>query len=286
VVIVEWLAVAVAAVFLVAVLIFIGRRAATAGPSRQRGSWEETDTSGSIVLDLEVTDPDDPTVQRLVQDAGRRALVTHPELDHVEVHDRGGQLLATVTRSQPLGGDVTIPDQLHTGATHPRRHTPNPVAPAGATREPTHAPDPGGDVHVPDRSFADRFVLPEHVRSTVRDPDRATDVVAAILVAAGRPVERQGDVVVSGDTAIAIVPNLARGMEDAITRAFMHLRDSTADRGIIVRLGYVDPAEIRRREAAAPDVKHVTADAIQRMADAVALGGDPIAFAIGPAVRR
>jgi hypothetical protein len=143
-----------------------------------------------------------------------------------------------------------------------------------------------GDVHVPDRPFADRFVLTDEVRAAVRDPERPIDLVAAILQVAGRPVERQGDVVVSGDTAVAIVPHLAHGMEDAMTRAFMHIRDTAAERGVVIRLGYVDPDEVRRREGAAPDVRHVTADAIQRMADAVALGGDPIAFAIGPAVRR
>jgi hypothetical protein len=284
VVTVEWLAIAVAAVFLAAVVVFLARRAREAGPSPRRGTWEEPSTGGVIVLDLDIDDPDDPTVQRLVHDAGRRALVTDPDLDSVEVRSRSGTVLATVPRTQPVRPEATIPDELHAHQ-HPRRHTPDPVAPAGATREARSRADQD-DVHVPDRPFADRFVLPDEVRGSVRDPDRAIDVVAAILEVAGRPVERQGDVIVSGDTAMAVVPHLTHGMDEALTRAFMHIRDTAAARGVVVRLGYVDPDEIRRREAAAPDVRHVTADAIQRMADAVALGGDPIAFAIGPAVRR
>jgi hypothetical protein len=280
----EWLAIAVAAVFLAAVVIGLVRRAGRTTPAPRRGTWEEPETGGVIVLDLEVDDPDDPTVQRLVQDAGRRALVTHADLESVEVRSRSGTTLATVTRTQPVRPEATIPDQLHEPAP-PRRHAPNPTAPTGATRD-ARARDELTEVHVPDRPFADRFVLPDAVRAAVRDPDRAIDVVAAILEVAGRPIERQGDVVVSDDTAVAVVPHLAHGMDDALTRAFLHLRDTAAPRGVVVRLGYVDPAEIRRREAAAPDIRHVTADAIQRMADAVALGGDPIAFAIGPAVRR
>jgi hypothetical protein len=280
----EWLAIAVAAVFLAAVVIGLVRRAGRTTPPPRRGTWEEPETGGVIVLDLEVDDPDDPTVQRLVQDAGRRALVTHADLESVEVRSRSGATLATVTRTQPVRPEATIPDQLHEPAP-PRRHTPDPTAPTGATRD-ARARDELADVHVPDRPFADRFVLPDAVRAAVRDPDRAIDVVAAILEVAGRPVDRQGDVVVSDDIAVAVVPHLAHGMDEALTRAFLHLRDTAAPRGVVVRLGYVDPAEIRRREAAAPDIRHVTADAIQRMADAVALGGDPIAFAIGPAVRR
>jgi hypothetical protein len=280
----EWLAIAVAAIFLVAVVVGLVRRAAQSTPAPRRGTWEEPETGGVIVLDLDVDDPDDPTVQRLVQDAGRRALVTDPDLETVEVRSRSGATLATVHRTPPVRPEATIPQQLHQPAP-PRRHAPDPTAPTGATRD-ARARDEAADVHVPDRPFADRFVLPDPVRAAVRDPHRAIDVVVAILEVAGRPVDRQGDVVVSEDTAVAVVPHLAHGMEDALTRAFLHLRDTAAPRGVVIRLGYVDPEEIRRREAAAPDIRHVTADAIQRMADAVALGGDPIAFAIGPAVRR
>jgi hypothetical protein len=280
----EWLAVAVAAVFLAAVVIGLLWRGRQVGPQSPRGSWEDTQVGGVIVLDLDIDDPDDPTVQRLVRDAGRRALVTDRDLDTVEVRSRSGAVLATITRSQPVGAEPTIPDELREPHAA-RRHSPDPVAPTGATREPRSL-DPDDDVHVPDRPFADRFVLPDRVRAAVRDADRPTDVLAAILEVAGHAVDRQGDVVVTGDTAIAVVPNLRHGMEDALTRAFMHIRDTEASRGIVIRLGYCDPEEIHRREAAAPAVRHVSADAIQRMADAVALGGDPVAFAIGPAVRR
>jgi hypothetical protein len=284
VVTVEWVAVAVVAVFLVAIIIGLLLRLRQLQPAKERGRWDDPQVGGVIVLDLDVDDPNDPTVQRLVLDAGRRALVTDPQLRSVEVRSRSGAVLATVPRSQPVGAEATIPEELrHPHA--PRHHVPDPVAPGGATRE-ARQHDTGGDVHVPDRPFADRFVISDAIRAAVRDPDRPTDLVAAILRTAGRPAERQGALVVSDDVAIAIVPHLSHGMDDALTRAFMHIRDTSATRGIVIRLGYVSPDEIRRREAAAPDVRHVTADAIQRMADAVALGGDPITFAIGPAVRR
>jgi hypothetical protein len=280
----EWLAITVAAVFVAAVVVGLLRRGGQLRPRRARGTWDEPQVGGVIVLDLDIDDPDDPTVQRLVHDAGRRALVTDPTLEEVQVRSRSGAVLATVRRSQPVAAEPTIPDELHEPHAR-RRHAPDPVAPTGATREARHR-DADDDVHVPARPFAERFVITDAIRAAVRDPDRPIDLVAAILEVAGRPVERQGDVVVSGDTAVAVVPHLAHGMEDAMTRAFMHVRDTEAPRGMVIRLGYVAPEEVRRREAAAPDVRHVTADAIQRMADAVALGGDPIAFAVGPAVLR
>lgn len=48
--------------------------------------------------------------------------------------------------------------------------------------------------------------------------------------------------------------------------------------------GRMDPADLGRREFLAPELRHVGARAIQRMADAVSIGADPLAFASAPPV--
>jgi hypothetical protein len=42
--------------------------------------------------------------------------------------------------------------------------------------------------------------------------------------------------------------------------------------------------DVHRREMLAPHVLHAGPDGIQRMADAVAVGADPLRFAVAPAV--
>ncbi len=52
----------------------------------------------------------------------------------------------------------------------------------------------------------------------------------------------------------------------------------------MVTVGLLDPSDLRRREILAPNVHHVAHDGVQRMADAVAVGADPLAFALGKVV--
>lgn len=269
---------------LVAGLVIWGliRMRGVSAPRRAEPWPEGQPPSRTVVLDLEVEDPDTPTVQRLVDEVGLRTLAAAPELDEVEVLDRKQQLLGKVRRPEPLA-DVALPEELREPHLRASR-SPSPVRQAAPSHP--HPPDAEVDPTVPDRPLADRFALPEAVRAAIRDPENPTELVAALLEAGGHEVTVDGNVVVVGDTAIVTVPDVRHGAEAALNHAFLRFQESGAARGIVLRLGYVNPAIIRRREAAAPNVRHVASDALQRMADAVELGADPLVFAAGPAVVR
>jgi nucleotide-binding universal stress UspA family protein len=285
----ELLTVVVIVLLVVGLLLWGVRSMRAPGPRPPTpGEWHPGEPrSERVTLDLTAEDPDHPAVQRLVDDAARRALRTNAELESVEVLDREGRLLGRMVRPGPLPPPADIPDDLH--EPHATRdHTPQVVrgeeSPGPA--RPLPEPDPGMDLSVPGRPLAEQFDLPTSVRRRVRDPERAVDVVRAILEAAGRPVHVDREVIVTGDTAIAVVAPTNHPVADDLAQAFMRIQATRAARGVVVRLGYADPALIRQREAAAPHVRHVTADGIQRMADAVEAGGDPVEFAVGPVVLR
>lgn len=249
-------------------------------PAPRREAWETaaTDLGTRIVLDLEVPDPSHPSVERLATDAAHRTLARDQTLTHVEVVDRSGQQLGRVERPEPLTATPGLPAQLREPHTaHP--HVPSPVRrsePEGPTGPRELAPE------VRRAPLADRLDLPAAVRAEVQAPDRAVDIVRAILTAAGRDVTMEGDLVRTGDVAIAVV-DPRPDADQALTHGFLRIQATDAARGIVLRLGYADPAVVRRRELAAPHVRHVGPDALQRMADAVAAGADPITFAAGPA---
>lgn len=269
---------------LAAVLVWGWQRlSSAAAPGPTRTAWAEGSVAAGtrVVLDLQPEDPDDPSVQRLVREAAHQVLASDHAVDEVEVVARDGSVLGRERRPEPLPADVAIPEALrHPHA--PPRHGPSVVGP----REPEpvrRIAEPPPEVRA--LPFADRLELPAPIRDRVTDPDRATDVIRAILEAAGRDVHVDGDLVLSGDLAVAVVD--PRGdTERALNHGFLRIQATDAARGLIVRLGYVDPALTRRREAAAPHVRHVGPEAIQRMADAVTLGADPIAFAAGPSIVR
>jgi hypothetical protein len=273
---------AVIALVVVVVAAVWGWRRATdaAAPGPRRTAWEDDAGAAGgtrVVLDLAGADPDDPAVQRLVVEAAHRVLAADHSIDEVEVVARDGTPLGREHRPDPVVRDVAIPEALREPHA-PTRHGPSAV-PSADVGHPRHIAGPAPEVRA--APLADRLDLPAAVRAQIHDPDRATDVLRAILAAAGRPVQVDGDLVVSGDTAIAVID--PRGdSERALNHGFLRIQATDAPRGMILRLGYVDPTLLRRREAAAPHVRHVGADALQRMADAAVAGGDPIAFAAGP----
>jgi hypothetical protein len=282
----ELLSVAVIVALVIALILLLMRTMQGPGPRRtQPGEWSSTKVDAHVVtLDLTVDDPDRPAVQRLVTDVARRALRADPELDEVEVRDRDGNVLGRLSRPTPLPPPPAIADELREPRAA-RDHTPQPVRPAGATAR-LPEPDAEIDLTVPGQPIADRLDLPASVRSRVRDPERPLDVIRAILEASGRPVRVERGTLVAGDTAIVVVSPGSRAIDAELSDAFMRIQAANVARGVVVRLGYVDPALVRHREAAAPHVRHVTAEAIQRMADAVEVGGDPVEFAVGPLLLR
>lgn len=254
-----------------------------AAPGPTRTAWDDAEAPAStrVTLDLPGADPDDPAVQRLVRDAAHRALARDRTFDEVEVVARDGTVLGHERRPEPLPADVALPESLREPHA-PVRHTPSAV-PHPDAGHPAHVAEPSPEVRA--APLADRLELPSVVRDRITAPDRATEVLRAILEVAGRPVEVDGDLVTSGDLAIAVVDPRA-GSERALNHGFLRIEATDASQGMILRLGYVDPALTRRREAAAPHVRHIGIDALQRMADAAAVGADPIAFAAGPVTVR
>jgi hypothetical protein len=271
------LAVVLVALVVAALVAFLRRPAV---PPPRRSAWTAPDATGArVVLDLDAADPEHPSVQRLVDEAGRRALARDRSLDRVVVVARDGRPLGEVERPRPLPPSATLPGSLD--VSHGTR--PSPPSPLGHDQvdAPRRTPEPAPEVvSVP---LADRLDLPPSVRARVTDPGRATDVVVAILAEAGSAATVEGDLIRVGDVALVVV-DPRPDPERALTHGFLRIQGTDAARGIVLRLGYVDPQLVRAREAAAPHVRHVGPDGIQRMADAVAAGTrDPLAFLLGPA---
>jgi hypothetical protein len=243
-----------------------------------------------ITLEMDVRDPDAPEVQRLVHDAATRMFAAHPDVDEIVVLSRSGTVLGTrerkTTLPEHLVGPTTIPPQ--------RR----PVARA-RTPESAVMPLQPGDLPVshflyaqrglhPDeqrRPVADRFELNDDVRGRVRDPNEPADVVRAILESAGLAPRVERDLLVVGNEAIVVLNDpMGPILPDRLSHAFVRFRDSGASQGFVIGLGFMEPRDVKRREMMEPSFVHLGPDAIQRMADAAALGADPLRFARGPAL--
>ena len=239
---------------------------------RRRGRAIEGPWLGPVAtirLDVVAADPDAPSVQRLVTAATARVFRTSPDVDEVIVEDRSGHQLARVPRQAPTPRPA--PTRPEAAAPPPRPHgswTPPPVRPEVA------------DVAVGRRPLADRLDLPAEVRARIHQPDDPVDVIRAILQSADQPVEVVGTMVRSGDDVVIVADHAGSGATSALSQAFLRFQRSGARRGVVVHLGYVDPREVARRRALAPDLHHAGPEVIQQMADAVALGGDPVEFAL------
>lgn len=223
----------------------------------------------TVRLDVAVTDADAPAVRRLVDAASARVLRSSPDVTEVIVEDRRGRVLQRVPRQVPSPGP---PPTRPEGEVHHAR-------PRGSWREPDVVPGVPQDGPAGRRPLADRLDLPEQVRAAVREPDDAVEIVRVVLEAAGRDVTVRGDAVRSGDDLVLVVePGADAG--EALSRAFLRFRDSGARQGIVVHLGYVDPREVARRRSLTPRLHHAGPEVLQAMADAAALGGDPVQFAL------
>lgn len=245
-------------------------RTEDAAPRRpaMEGPW--LGPTATIRLDVEVADPDAPSAQRLATTAAGKVLRSSPDVDEVVVEDRNGSEVARVPRHVPTPGPAP---------TRPEAET-RPARSHGTWREREFVPGVDQDVAVGRRPLAERLDLPDGVRARVEDADDAVDVVRAILEAAGREAEVQGAMVRSGNDVVIIAADHSAGTASALSQAFLRFRESGARRGVVVHLGYVDPREVSRRRALAPACHHASAEVLQHMADAVALGGDPIEFAL------
>lgn len=233
----------------------------------------------TLVLDVRAGDPDSPSLQRLARSVALPVFERSDDVEEVIVKDRDGAVVARIDRPDPAPVTRERPEPPADLRLHPRTYEPAERAGAGPSRA---ADDEVDDASTP---FAERYDLPPGVTARLRDPDDPVDVLRAILEEGGRPATVTGPGVLTGDELLIVLPG-HRGVvtgED-LTHAFLRFDASSALRGVAICLGYVDPDELRRREILAPDLRHAGHGAIQRMADAVSLGGDPLAFVQAPSV--
>lgn len=234
-----------------------------------------------VTLDAHIADPTAPAARRLVDEAATRAFGSVRSAQVIEVRDQSGAVVGRCRRegSRP----VAIPAGLY------EPHAPRHAAPEVVGSEGFPLPSPGAELpEVPRRPLAERFDLPPAMRA-LADPDDAVDLVVAILEAAGLDLEQDGHLIrvgSDGSEAVIVVRAPIGEPVDAedLNHAYRLFRESRARTGVVVTPGFFDPVDVRRREAFAPALLHAGPDGIQRMADAVALGADPLRFAASPAV--
>ena len=268
---------------LVALIAFRSSRRSAAP---RTGSRLTVDVSHVVAVTIEVdeADPASPAVRRLVHETALGIFRTAPDAREVVVQTPAGTTLGRVSRETPMPRELTVSPALH--EPHVRRtHVPDVLGGLYGSEPP---PSPDRDRHTPrelappHRSLIDQFDLPEIVRAGIGDPDDPIDLVRAILDAARVPCEIDGDLIRIDESALMIL----RASGDVVighqtlNHAYLRIVRSGAQRGLVIALGFMDPREIKRREMLAPQVLHAGPDGIQRMADAVSLGADPLDFAV------
>jgi hypothetical protein len=244
-----------------------------------------------VGLDVRHVSSTSPAGQRLTQEAAARVFAALPDCEEVEVLARDGRSLGRVARSAPEPRVVSLP-QFLSEPHRPRHHEPDlsehlgedgpydllPELPVEQTKRPPAALIPPSEG--PPRPMVERFDLAPAILDSIRNPDDPVDLTRAILEAGGLTVEVDDDLLRADGLAIVVVWRIDGGSHDALNHAYRRIAASGADRGLVIALGYVDVGEIRRRELLAPEVLHTGYAGLQRMADAVALGANPIRFAV------
>ncbi len=269
------------------------RRARDVGTPRASALLRPVD--GRITLEVPTHDVDDGALRRLATQVAERALEHDPGLTVVEVVDRDGHNVLRLHRTQ-RPRTIELPEALHEPHVRPRRG-PSPVGdpsggpgrgPSGGHRRSVAADGrssigaDGGDTatHVRPlgpRPAAQRFELPATVRAVIPPDADHVSVLEALLAVAGHPTERDGDLVLLPNLAFIVV-HVRDEPELALSRAYLRLGKTGRAHGVVIRQGYLDPALLARRAHSAPRVIHTDTRALQRMADAVALGLNPLDF--------
>lgn len=292
-----WIAAAVVAAFaLILALRRLRMRRRSAATTRRpppRIVVSPEDHRAVAVLDIERARPNAAPVRRLVREAAARVFRLMPFVEEVEVRSSVGVVLGVVNRTSAWGRGIRAPNVFL--QPHLRRsrgpdlsahlleqeqvEPPIPVTPLTPTFSLPPSP--------PRRPLADQFDLTEAVRSRIVDPDDPMGLVRAILEAGGLEVEVEvdGDFLRAGDVAVVVIdPRGVSVTREMLDHAFIRIELSGALRGLVIGLGVLDVDDVRRRETWAPHVLHSGREGIQRMADAVAVGADPLRFAAAPAL--
>lgn len=275
-----------AAAVLVAALVLAARAVRLDSPApASEADVTPADGTYVVTLDIDPPDPSAPTVRRLVNETALRVLGQRRDVDVVEVLGRSGALLGRVPRAPQVRPQPDLLPQLLEPHHRPRH--------GGATLSALNEPAAAVDVHFEvldagrvHRPLAEVFELPDAVHAALRSNDSAVELVRAILEAAGLEAGVDGDVVRSGDDLIIVIGStLGRVVTpEELNHAYMRFSASGARRGVVLTPGLLYPADIRRRELLVPSLVHAGPEGIQRMADGVALGGNPLRFATAPPV--
>lgn len=276
----EFAIVLLVVVLIAAAVYFIvrSRGSGTAAVTAPPGAAEQME----VVLPVDDADPDSPATQRLVAEAADRALTSHPELESVVVVSRGGRELGRLDRQRAAERPfVDVPAALREPRA-PRHHGPGePVE----SEPPVHAPANVRFQETPSlqhRTLADRYELPERVRGRIGNPEDPVEIVHAIVEESAQPISVAGNVFRSGDRALIVLHTPLHATVDAATMnaAFLAFQSSGAKRGVVLTAGAFHVQDLRRRQALAPNLLHAGPDGIQRMADAVEMGANPLDFVV------
>jgi hypothetical protein len=114
----------------------------------------------------------------------------------------------------------------------------------------------------------------------VGNSDDPVEIVRALLEAAGLPVRVQDEVVLSQGQAIVV---LRSGFGNPVSpamlnHAYRRFIQSGASRGVVLSPGFMPFLDVRRREFLDPTLLHSGPEGMQRMADAVSLGANPMSY--------
>ncbi len=80
-----------------------------------------------------------------------------------------------------------------------------------------------------------------------------------------------------------VVNEVGGSASEALTDTFLKFQKSRASRAVAITAGHLGLREIERRQSLAPNLRYTGLSAVQRMADAVAVGANPLMFATNPA---
>lgn len=243
-----------------------------------------------VTLEVAADDAREPRVARLMEDAAARIFAAMPSVQMVQIMNTAGVSLGRRERA-PATREVAIPDFLH--EPHMKRRTssipdaPTTAGPSGSLSAAMGRTGYAVESFQRERGpIADRFDLPDRISSRLADRDDPVELVRAIMDAADLAPVVDDDVVLVGDRAIILLaePGFAASSTAILNHAFIRFRASQARSAFAISFGFLDPIEVTRREIFEPALVHLGPDAVQRMADAVALGADPLRFARSPAL--
>lgn len=240
-----------------------------APPSPRPPGMVAVDGRLRVALDVRVPDPELPAAQRLV-DRVASGHLERPGVRVVDVLDLDGRVVGQRQQHRPSRPVIQRLDQPAAETTAP--------APAASKADATAASIALGPASTGSTTaLRNRLDLPPGVGDDVDDDPSVGELVAALLDASGTAATtRAGVIAVEG---IAIVPIDAMDPTGRVTgpeldQAYLRFKASGAHRGIVITDGQLPLRELDRRQLLAPELRHGGTEALQRLADEVALGGD------------